>query len=159
MWYKVDFDKLILLLLPTFLRKLVLFNYLQALILPLVWIYDKWSANRNENLKKLSYNSQRCYLRGVLNDKYDPDLRRITISNTAQLEQDYIYTPSENIPVYLGAIWLETEFNYAGTLVDFLVNVPQEVLNIKRNEIVATIDFYVLAGKEYQIISPTPALP
>jgi hypothetical protein len=50
-------------------------------------------------------------------------------------------------------MWLETEFNYSGSKVDFLVNVPAEIMNTKLNEIVAKIEFYVLAGKSYQIIA------
>lgn len=153
MWNKVDFDKLILLLLPTFLRKPRLFGYLKALVSPIASLYDRWSKMRDANLKTLSYNSQRCYMRGVLNDRYDPDERRITISNTGNRAQDYIYTEAENLPVYLGTMFLETEFNYAGSTVDFLVMVPQELINTRINEIVATIEFYVLAGKSYQIIA------
>ncbi|WP_124019534.1 hypothetical protein [Flavobacterium laiguense] len=153
MWYKIDFNRLILLLLPTFLRKPVLFGYLKALVSPIASLHYRWSRMREENLKKLSYNSQRCYLRGVLNDRYDPDERQITISNTGNKTQDYIYTQAENLPVYLGTMWLEPEFNYAGSKVDFLVNVPPELMNTKLNEIVATLEFYVLAGKSYQIIA------
>ena len=152
MWYKIDFDKLILLLLPTFLRKPVLFGYIKALISPLVNLYDSWSLNRNKNLKKLQYNSQRCYLRGALNDNFDRDLRRITISATLNLNEDYIYTPSENLEVYLGKMWLEQDFNYASTTVDYLINVPREIMNAKLNEIVAIIEFYNLAGKSYRIV-------
>jgi hypothetical protein len=50
-------------------------------------------------------------------------------------------------------MWLQPEFNYANSNVDFLVNVPRDIMNVKLNEIVATVDFYVLAGKQYQIIS------
>jgi hypothetical protein len=153
MWYKVDFDKLILLLLPTPMRKLKNFGYLKALMSPIVSLHYRWSDMRKENLKKLSYNSQKCYLRGVLNDRYDPFDRRISISNTSKKTKDYIYTQAENLPVYLGTMWLEAEFNYEGSTVDFLVNVPQEIMNVKINEIVATIEFYVLAGKSYQIIA------
>lgn len=157
MWYKVDSDKLILLLLPTPWRNAKNFGYLKALISPLYGsaqsVYDRWSNMRKDNLKKLSYNSQKCYLRGVLNDRYDPFERRITISNTSNKTKDFIYTQAENLPVYLGTMWLEPEFNYEGSTVDFLVNVPQGIMNLKINEIVATIEFYVLAGKSYQIIA------
>lgn len=153
MGYKIDFDKLILLLLPTFLRKPVLFGYLKALISPIASLHYRWSQMRDENLKVLQYNSQRCYMRGVLNDRYDPNLRRITISNTSNKTQDYIYTQAENIPVFLGTMYLEQDFNYAGSTVDFLVQVPQELINTNINEIAATIEFYVLAGKSYQIIA------
>ena len=108
---------------------------------------------RTANLLKLSYNGQRCYLRKALNDKFDPELRRIFIDGTLDIEQDYIYTQAENLDVYLGTMFLETEFNYAGTTVDFLVFVPQLVLDLKINEIIATLEFYKLAGKQYQIIS------
>lgn len=153
MWYKVDFDKLILLLLPTFLRKPVLFGYLKALISPIASLHYRWSKMRDENLKKLSYNCQRCYFRGALNDKFDPVLRRITFDDTLSLQQDYIYTPAENLDVYLGTMWLEQDFNYAGSTVDYLVLVPRDIMNAKLNEIVALIEFYNLAGKQYQIIS------
>jgi hypothetical protein len=153
MWYKIDFDRLVLLLLPTFLRKPLLFGYIKALISPIASLHYRWSVMRNENLKKLYYNSQRCYLRGALNDKYDPDLRRITLDKTLRMPQNYIYTPAENKAVYLGVMWLQPEFNYANSNVDFLVNVPRDIMNVKLNEITATIDFYVLAGKQYQIIS------
>jgi hypothetical protein len=153
MWYKIDFDRLILLLLPTFLRKPVLFAYVKALMSPIASLHYKWEQMRSENLKTLSYNSQRCYLRGALNDRYDPDLRRITIDGTLNIEQDYIYTQAENLDVYLGVMYLEAEFNYTNSKVDYLVNVPRELMNTKLNEIVATIEFYNLAGKQYQIIS------
>lgn len=153
MWYKVDFDKLILLLLPTFLRKPKLFAFLKALISPIASLHYRWSLMRGENLKILQYNSQRCYMRGVLNDRYDPDLRRITIDNTGNKIQDYIYTPAENTPVFLGTMYLEQDLNYIGSSVDFLVKVPSALLDLKQNEIIATLDFYVLAGKQYQIIS------
>ena len=154
MWYKVDWDRLILLLLPTFLRKPVLFGFLKSLLTPISNLHYKWSlAVRDENLKKLSYNGQTCYLRKVLNDRWDSEFRRIYIGDTLNSEQNYIYTTSENLDVYLGTMFLEEEFNYAGTTVDFLVFVPQSVLDIRENEIIATLEFYKLAGKQYKLIT------
>lgn len=153
MWYKVDFDKLILLLLPTPMRKPKNFDFLKALISPIVSLHNRWLNMRKENINRLSYNSSKCYLRGALNDKYDPEERRITITNTVNKTKDFIYTQAENQPVFLGTMWLESEFNYEGSTVNFLVNVPREIMNLKINEITATIEFYVLAGKSYQIIA------
>jgi hypothetical protein len=153
MWYKIDFDRLILLLLPTFLRKPILFGYVRALISPIASLHYKWEQMRTANLIKLSYNGQRCYLRKALNDRFDPEFRRISIGNTSLLDQDYIYTPAENLELYLGIIYLEEEFNYADTAVDFLVNVPAEILDKKRNEITAVVDFYKLAGKGYKLLA------
>jgi hypothetical protein len=154
MWYKIDWDRLILLLLPTFLRKPVLFGYLSALVSPIASLHYKWLGQvRYQNLKTLSYNGQRCYLRRALNDFFDPEVRRITIDETGQLDQDYLYTQAENLDVYLGTMYLESDFNYASGAVDFLVNVPATILNEKINEITALVDFYKLAGKSYQLVS------
>lgn len=155
MWYKIDWDRLILLLLPTFLRKPVLFGFVKSLLAPVSKLHYKWSLTvRDENLEKLSYNGQRCYLRKVLNDKWDgdDDLRRIYIGDTQNTVQTYLYTSAENLQVYLGTMFLENEFNYAGTSVDFLVYVPQSILDLKENEIIAAVNFYKLAGKQYNII-------
>ena len=128
MWYKIDWDKLILLLLPTFLRKPILFGYIRALLVPLAGsresVYNRWYVYRDENIKKLSYNSQRCYLRKALNDTYDPSLRRITIGETLGVDQDYMYTQAENLDAFLGVLYLEQDFNYASGTVDFLISVP-----------------------------------
>lgn len=153
MWYKTDFDRLVLLLLPTFLRKPVLFGYIRALVSPIASLHYKWEQMRTANLLKLSYNGQRCYLRKALNDKFDPDLRRIFIDGTLDIDQDYIYTPAENLDVYLGVMYLEQDFNYSTGIVDFLVNVPGQLLNDKINEITAVVDFYKLAGKSYKLLA------
>lgn len=152
MWFKVDWDKLVLLLLPTFLRKPKLFAYVKALVSPIESLHYRWKQMREANLKKLSYNGQKCYLRGALNDYCDPELRRIYINNTENLSPDYIYTQDENLDVYLGTMYIDNEFNYSTTTVDFLVFVPWNVLNDKINEITALLEFYTLAGKSYQII-------
>lgn len=157
MWYKVDWDRLVLLLLPTFLRKPVLFGYLKALISPIGVspdsVHYRWLQMRESNLKKLSYNGQRCYLRGALNDVADKNLRRIYIDETQNNEPDYIYTPDENLDVYLGIMYIESDFNYSNTTVDFLVYVPESVWQAKENEINAVLEFYTLAGKSYKIIT------
>ena len=153
MWYKIDFDRLVLLLLPTFLRKPVLFGYIKALVSPIASLHYKWEQMRAANLLKLSYNGQRCYLRGVLNDRYDPDLRRIYIDEVPELKGNYIFTPAENLDYYLDTMYLDLDYSEAGELVDFVVYVPSGILSTKTNEIIVTLDFYKLPGKIYKIIA------
>ncbi len=153
MWYKVDWDKLILLLLPTFLRKPILFGYIRALVSPIASLHYNWEQMRAANLLILSYNGQRCYLRKALNDRFDPELRRIFIAETIQAEQDFIYTSAEGLDVYLGTMYLEQEFNYVSGSVDFLISIPGAILNEKINEITALVDFYKLAGKSYKLLA------
>lgn len=153
MWYKIDWDRLILLLLPTFLRKPVLFGYLRALISPIASLHYRWERLREGNLKKLSYNSQRCYLRGALNDIADPDLRRIYIDEVPFLNAPYLYQPAENLDYYLDIMWLDLDYTENGETADFIVYVPVAVLTAKTNEIIATLDFYKLAGKSYKLLT------
>lgn len=150
MWYKIDWDKLILLLLPTFLRKPVMFGYLRALITPIASLHYRWSRIREDNLKKLKYNGQRCYLRGALNDRCDFELRRIYIDEVPEPNLNYIYQPGENLDYYLDTMYLDLDFTEGGEIVDFVVYVPNDIMN-KINEIKATLEFYKLAGKLYKI--------
>ncbi|MGM8362143.1 hypothetical protein ACSV4D_09535 [Flavobacterium sp. ARAG 55.4] len=152
MWYKVDWDRLILLLLPTFLRKPVLFGYLRALISPIASLHYIWLRMRDDNLNKLSYNSQRCYLRKALNDKCDPELRRIYIDEVPEVNENYIYQSEENLDYYLDTMWLDLDYSEGGETVDFIVFVPNDVTN-KIIEITAILEFYKLPGKLYKIIA------
>lgn len=152
MWYKVDWDKLILLLLPTFLRKSVLYSFVRALVSPIASLHYNWEQMRAANLLKLSYNSQRCYLRKALNDRFDPDLRRIFIDEIPQLEENYIYQPEENLDYYLDTMYLDLDYTVGGETVDFVVYVPADVMN-KINEMIATLEFYKLPGKLFKIIA------
>ena len=152
MWYKVDWDRLILLLLPTFLRKPVLFGYLRALISPIASLHYRWLRMREENLKILSYNSQKCYLRTALNDKCDPVLRRIYLDKVPNTDNIYIYTPDENLDLYLDTIYLDLDYTEGGETVNGIVNVPSEIFNTKIHEITATLEFYKLATISYKIM-------
>jgi hypothetical protein len=126
MWYKVDFKKLAILMLPTFLRKPIVVAYLQSLLVPIDSVYYNWSVFRNDNIYKMQHNGQICYLRKALNDKFDPSLRRIYIGNGNRYERQYLYTTPEDRPRYLGTMYLHQNLDYADTGLDFIVYVPQD---------------------------------
>lgn len=152
MWYKIDWDRLILLLLPTFLRKAVLFGYLRALIAPIASLHYRWLKMRTDNIRKLSYNSQKCYLRKALNDSCDPELRRIYLDKVPQTENVYIYTPEENLDLFLDTVFLDLDYTENGENVQGVVYVPFSILNTKIYEITAVLEFYKLMGINYKII-------
>lgn len=79
--YQMDYKKLVVLLLPTFMRKPRLFAFVHALTFGLSELYTKFSRNRGSNLSRIECNGQVCYLRKMLNDELDPIERRITISD------------------------------------------------------------------------------
>ncbi len=151
MWYKIDYNRLGIVMLPTFLRKAVLVSYLQSLLVPIDSLYYKWSVFRTDNLYKVEHTGQICYLRKVLNDKLDVSLRRIYIGDGNRYKRPYLYTTSENRPKYLGTMFLRQRADYADTGVDFIVYAPIEIINTSPYELKALIDFYKMGGKRYKI--------
>lgn len=153
MWYKLNFVSLIFQTLLRALRKRGTFGILRAMLFPAELLHNDWYNFRLDNIRTLSYNCQVCYLEAALNDRFDPSLRRIVIVDTEYVQQDYIYTLSENTPVYLGTMYLETAFNYSGSNVDFLVKAPANIVDQYYHEIKGLVDFYRLAGKQFNIIT------
>lgn len=151
MWYDVDFKKLAVLLLPTFLRKPVLVGYVQALFAPLATLHYKWKVKRDEDFYKLEHTGQRFSLRKVLNDTFDPEQRRLYTANGNAFPRNHIYTRAEKKPVFLGKMYLYQRSEFLNTGVDFIVFVPQEILDTQLYEVQAIVDFYKIEPKRYQI--------
>lgn len=150
MWYNLDINKLTILLTPTFLRKERFLAWLRVIHFPLIEIVDKFNFNRNENLYNLAHNGQVCYLRVVLNDRFDPIQRRIKIADGNRYQRQYIYTRGEQKPKYLGKIHLYDRADYGDTGVDFIVLIPRGLI-YNEYEMKALVDFYKLASKRYKI--------
>lgn len=151
MWYKIDFYKLGILLLPTFLRQPALIAFLQALLVPIDSLYYNWVLFRSDNLYKIQHNGQICYLQKVLNDQLDCSLRRIYIGDGNRYKRQYLYTYGENKPYYLGKMFLYQNLDYADTGVDFIVFVPKTLLETAPYELKYLVDFYKIGGKRYKI--------
>ena len=158
MRFDVNWDKLVIYLLPTFLRRPFLLGYVRALVAPLESLYYKWSNWRIDNIYKLEHTGQICYLRGSLNDKFDPVDRRIYIGDGLLYDTQYIFTEAEEQDVWLDTeeeedtIWLRTESETADTGLDFLVYVPEEIYNSQLDGLKAHIEFYKAGGKRYSIL-------
>ena len=80
--YDVKFKRLALLLLPTFLRRPLIAAVAYASGIPVQYLYVRFIRWKQDTDYRLNNNGQVCYLRAVLNDMFDPGLRRITISDT-----------------------------------------------------------------------------
>lgn len=151
MWYEVNIKKLVIWLLPTFLRKPRIISYLFSLSKPLEILHYNWQQMRSDNIYKLEHNGQVCYLRKALNDRFDPSKRRIIIVGAQRYKEQYIYTKGEKKPKYLGTMYLRRSTDFGDNGVDFLVLVPAELLDENNYEMKALIDYYKLASKRYRI--------
>lgn len=156
MWYKIDFNKLIVALLPLSLRQPRLISLLQVLISPVVDMHYDFTQRRNDNLYQLVHNGQVCFLRKALNDKFDRTERRITIGDGNQYDRIYVYQEVEEKTIYLGTQYLYDDSDYGDDATDFIVNVPFD--GFSEFEMKYLIDFYKLAAKKYKIVTPTQIL-
>ena len=67
---QIDYRKLVILLLPTFLRQPVLMAWLRAMAHPLQELHDRHQAARTQRLYELRHTSQICYIKDALNNEF-----------------------------------------------------------------------------------------
>ena len=116
--FNINVRDIALKLVPPLLRKTKLVEFLYSIIKPLQTINDSFSLFRNDIDYALSFNAQIIYLEHFLNDKYDPNLRRIYITDVANIKHNYIYNNVESFtPIYLYNNYRPTESYVAGDFV------------------------------------------
>ena len=159
--YDVDMKRLAVLLLPTALRQPRLSALVQVLMAPLSRLHSEFTGYREMKTYRLTHNGQVCYLRAVLNDRYDSALRRITIEEPEQV-------PSTCM-LYLRQTGRFTRITHRGaerqvTLrrrgyggiggLDFWICVPLELMTddtYSENALRALANQYKLASKRFGI--------
>ncbi|QDP85186.1 hypothetical protein FNJ88_06265 [Chryseobacterium sp. SNU WT5] len=152
MWFSINWKIFALSLLPPYLRSMTVQSWILLLVSAVETLHYEWLQYRAGNIYKLAHNSQKCYLRGALNDRFDRELRRIRIDDGNAFKRKYIYTDGEEKPKYLGTIFLYDDSDYSDTGVDFIVIVPGDLV-YSVYEMRALIDFYRLASKRYKIVT------
>ena len=66
----IDYRKLAILLLPTFLRRPVLMAWLRAMVYPLQQLHDRHQSARTQRLYELHHTSQICFIKDALNNEF-----------------------------------------------------------------------------------------
>lgn len=67
---KIDYTKLAVLLLPTFLRQPLMIALLRTLMHPIQEIHDRHHTARDKRLYDLEHTSQICYIKDALNKEF-----------------------------------------------------------------------------------------
>lgn len=153
--FQIDYKRLVLLLLPTFLRKPRLFAFVCALVFSISELHVKFLKSRNANLLRIKRNGQVCYLRGLLNDELDPIERRIQVTD-ATAEGDWVFAMSEGeayqLLINAEGVLVYSEDLIIGNTAFFNVLVPwgkeQADLN---NRLCNFLNEYKLLSKKYII--------
>ncbi len=160
--YDIDYKRLLVLLLPIKLRKPGIFGIIYSLIKPVISMYDTFLSNRKNNLYLANITPQVCYLRKLLNDTFDPSLRRISVQSDGETNDWIILfsytlfnTVDQKHPVWLSKntyVKVSKQGNMNDYGYDFAILVPAELRNINNhNRIMSLVNNYKLASKRYII--------
>ena len=159
--YRVDFGRLVLLLVPALLRRPRQLAWLRWLTTPVRSLYARFVAYEAQVRRELSYNSQVLLFEEALNDRFDAALRRIFLTNSdVELSPVYVNFVAENqsnprlyfhseghAPVYLFR-WVE--FSQQA---DFVVHVPAILRTPQTiSQLNAAIRRLKLANKQYLLV-------
>lgn len=80
-FFRINIKRLALLLLPTFYRRPLLAALTYAAVAPLQQLHTRFMRWKADTDSRLACNGQVCRLEALLNDRFDPGERRITLSD------------------------------------------------------------------------------
>lgn len=148
--FEIDFKRLIALLLPTVLRRPLIFGLLRAGVEAVERVNAEFKSVRAGHIFRLTHNGQVCYLRGALNERFGPGFRIYD----KRKEGKWLYAVTEEgegIPVAVtedgkGVPVLYSESLLNETQNDFEVWVPARYWE-RLEEIKAMVDSYKLVTK------------
>lgn len=151
--YDVEYKKLAVLLLPVCLRRNALIALLAVLTTPTQWLSERFAEYRALKDKRLNHNGQVCFLRGLLNDQFDREQRRIRIEDNESTSDGVIIEMREKTPKRL--IWHMPKRIFrrgweATGGVGFVVEVPEE-LRAREQELRSIVNEYKLASMRYLV--------
>lgn len=167
MIFSVDFDKWIVQMLPTFLRRRVMFAFIRAMCAPVVELYHAFLASRSEQIFNSAYNGQVCYLRAALNDAFG--VTGFQISDGDNVTGEWLYAKKDDMPGQLLAVdetlnkapgedeeppehptpLLADEMQLTAVQDTFIVYVPESIYATQLSRVKAIVD-------RFRILSKTP---
>lgn len=135
---------------------LTMFNiqWMEALVYPLRALLLLFYSSVNNDKYKLAHNGQVCYLRTVLNDAFDNEERRITISDVVKYDYVYFSPESDENPILFETVLFADSQLIGSDAADFIVNVPL-ALNLNNDSIIrfkSILNYYKLVSKRYLIL-------
>jgi len=149
-FYRISWNNLIGQSLAIAKRTPFIIAFLKSYLTPFKTLHNTVVSYKLDVEYRLRHNSQVCYLRKLVNDKFDSSLRRITIEDGTRYDRLFIYQQAENKPLFL-LKFIQQQSAYDNA-VDFVVKLNGVVLdNNKLNRLKAYLDFYKLASKKYRI--------
>lgn len=164
MIFKIEYNRLIALLLPMSLRRPLIFGLLRAGVGQVEAVYNKFTAARKGHIFRLTHNGQVCYLRAMLNEHFGAGFEIENVKEGG--EWLYTYAEKDRVPkeeegrvpvaadendeAAVPAVYSEYDLNAAQNT--FRVLVPQRFW-ARLPEIEEMVDKYKLVTKRADYIS------
>jgi len=157
--FRVDFDRFILLLLPTFLRKPRIFAFLRAAIAPLHALHADFSRKRDNTLFLLKYDTSKRNVELALRKRFNDG--GIYIDNAVKNEglyldfylDAYLQEPGYNTVIktaYLD-LYLDFYLDEQQMTDDFTIYVPELTYLTSAQAIYEFASYFVLPGFKYSV--------
>lgn len=168
--FEIDYDDLVVELLPTRLRKPKHIFWLRLLITPYKKMLNELRVFRQQSLYKITHDSRSGSIENVVNDAFDIDERRIRIRRPQKGVPTYLtqFTPfylstgeqqaeeSNPLITYLPQFtpfYIYNEGEAAEVFVDFEVVLPKD-LNLQASDEIrlkSLVKYYALKDKTFKI--------
>ena len=160
---KIDYSKLAVLLLPTFLRQPILMSLARILMVPLQRLHDEHHAARDERMYQLRHTSQICHIKDALNREFAAGNYASTPDYAAGFEiedinaiGDWVMTYDE-VPAFADVHTMTKDDDYllvydeaiiTQATQSFIVYVPKEIeFNTSLPKVRAIVEQYRLASR------------
>jgi len=158
--FSIDFDKIIQLLLPVYLRTTKHIVFLAALLKPLKNLYNTFTSYRTRTLFKIQHTGQVISLTELLNSKFDSLSNGITLTDDTQ-NIEYRGQTVTDVPIIYMTLnqseWDDnpTDRHYIGNFIDFfgitIINIPDMTILPSKINVLKTVEPYRLAGKQFKV--------
>lgn len=156
---KIEFKKLAVLTTFVEWRKSKFMSFVWSLIAPVEDANRRFLKFRTKSIYKVVHNGTVILLTKVMNDLFDPEERRIYITDSLSITPLRIYTKAETRPLYIGKKYIRQQFEQGDLGTDFYVIFPLalkpavevDIYNLE-NRIKSELNYYKLATKKYKIL-------
>ena len=152
----INWKRFVVSLLPIKLRTGSVYGLISAMVSGLVHSYNTLLSYNNNVTYKLAHTSQVWSIEDALNDRFDPQLRRIYIQDAGGEVVTLIHRRTDEEPVIIQprtdpALLIHNRSAYDGGNFDFIVKTPYTYSQGDIYAMRALVDYYKLAGKRYDI--------
>ena len=156
--YDIDYKRMALYITPIKLRNQLHMAFQYLLVSPISRLAKLFDSYRIDTNYRLHHNGQVCHLRAVLNDLFDPSMRRIRIEDLDPQMELVIWLRNQNKPLMISNRALDnatvvSRRGFGGADgYDFIVICPISLRGtIDETRLRAVLDQYKLASKRYTI--------